>query len=264
MRLYFPCQHPHTELKAIFFLLADGKVKNACIVFFEVVDAIGGACFDDGVGGDNEVQRTMLEIVNQLDGFDARGNIKVLMATNRPDTLDPALLRPGRLDRKVEFGLPDLESRTQIFKIHTRTMNCERDIRFELLACLCPNSTGAGIRSVCTEAGMYAIRARRKTVTEKDFPDAMNKVIKGMPEVQCYSQIYGLQLGIVHVKLPGYSLQWHMDRMIMVPSGLNMCSFSETGCCSMFLSSYRHDQKFFILPDCFLGIHNFILFCGGL
>ncbi|KAI3727393.1 hypothetical protein L1987_67207 [Smallanthus sonchifolius] len=112
------------------------------------------------------------EIVNQLDGFDARGNIKVLIATNRPDTLDPALLRPGRLDRKVEFGLPDMESRTQIFKIHTRTMNCERDIRFELLARLCPNSTGADLR-------MYAIRARRKTVTEKDFLDAVNKVIKG-------------------------------------------------------------------------------------
>ncbi|KAF9680903.1 hypothetical protein SADUNF_Sadunf06G0170100 [Salix dunnii] len=155
------------------------RSKKACIVFFDEVDAIGGARFDDGVGGDNEVQRTMLEIVNQLDGFDARGNIKVLMATNRPDTLDPALLRPGRLDRKVEFGLPDLESRAQIFKIHTRTMNCERDIRFELLARLCPNSTGADIRSVCTEAGMYAIRARRKTVTEKDFLDAVNKVIKG-------------------------------------------------------------------------------------
>ncbi|KAG6525361.1 hypothetical protein ZIOFF_015317 [Zingiber officinale] len=155
------------------------RSKKACIVFFDEVDAIGGARFDDGVGGDNEVQRTMLEIVNQLDGFDARGNIKVLMATNRPDTLDPALLRPGRLDRKVEFGLPDLEGRTQIFKIHTRTMNCDRDIRFELLARLCPNSTGADIRSVCTEAGMYAIRARRKTVTEKDFLDAVNKVIKG-------------------------------------------------------------------------------------
>ncbi|KAE9453340.1 hypothetical protein C3L33_14758, partial [Rhododendron williamsianum] len=152
-----------------------------------VVEGARGARFDDGVDGDNEIQRTMLEIVNQLDGFDARGNIKVLMATNRLvgwwwsagfilvtlldvcsgcdgekygrrgssheyveftsaclhcallllfrlDTLDPALLRPGRLDRKVEFGLPDLESRTQIFKIHTRTMNCERDIRFELLA----------------------------------------------------------------------------------------------------------------------------------
>jgi hypothetical protein len=96
------------------------RSKKACIIFFDEIDAIGGARFDDGAGGDNEVQRTMLEIVNQLDGFDARGNIKVLMATNRPDTLDPALLRPGRLDRKVEFGLPDLESRTQIFNIHTK------------------------------------------------------------------------------------------------------------------------------------------------
>ena len=155
------------------------RSKKACLVFFDEVDAIGGARFDDGAGGDNEVQRTMLEIVNQLDGFDSRGNVKVLMATNRPDTLDPALLRPGRLDRKVEFGLPDTESRAQIFQIHTRAMSCERDIRFELLARLCPNSTGADIRSVCTEAGMYAIRARRKTVTEKDFLDAVSKVIKG-------------------------------------------------------------------------------------
>ena len=155
------------------------RSKKACLIFFDEVDAIGGARFDDGQGGDNEVQRTMLEIVNQLDGFDARGNIKVLMATNRPDTLDPALLRPGRLDRKVEFGLPDLEGRTQIFKIHTRSMAVERDIRFELLSRLCPNSTGAEIHSVCTEAGMFAIRQRRKTVSEKDFLDAVNKVIKG-------------------------------------------------------------------------------------
>jgi len=155
------------------------RSKKACLIFFDEVDAIGGARFDDGQGGDNEVQRTMLEIVNQLDGFDARGNIKVLMATNRPDTLDPALLRPGRLDRKVEFGLPDLESRTQIFRIHTRSMAVERDIRYELLSRLCPNATGAEIHSVCTEAGMFLIRQRRKTVGEKDFLDAIAKVIKG-------------------------------------------------------------------------------------
>jgi len=101
-----------------------------------------GARFDDGAGGDNEVQRTMLELINQLDGFDPRGNIKVLMATNRPDTLDPALIRPGRLDRKIEFGLPDLDGRKHIFTIHARSMSVEKDIRYELLARLCPNSTG--------------------------------------------------------------------------------------------------------------------------
>ncbi|CAF3724649.1 unnamed protein product [Rotaria sp. Silwood1] len=150
------------------------KIENIQKVF----DAIGGARFDDGAGGDNEVQRTMLELINQLDGFDPRGNIKVLMATNRPDTLDPALVRPGRLDRKVEFNLPDLEGRTHIFKIHTKSMSVEKDIRYELLARLCPNSTGAELRSVCTEAGMFAIRARRKIATEKDFIEAVNKVIK--------------------------------------------------------------------------------------
>merc|ERR1711974_589191 len=155
------------------------RSKKACVIFFDEVDAIGGTRFDDGAGGDNEVQRTMLELINQLDGFDPRGNIKVIMATNRPDTLDPALTRPGRLDRKIEVDLPDLEGRAQIFKIHTKSMSVERDIRFELLARLCPNSTGADLRSVCTEAGMFAVRQRRKTVTEKDFLDSINKVIKG-------------------------------------------------------------------------------------
>lgn len=155
------------------------RSKKACILFIDEVDAIGGARSNEGAHGDNEVQRTMLEIVNQLDGFDARGNIKVLMATNRPDTLDPALTRPGRLDRKVEFGLPDLEGRAHIFRIHARSMNMDKNIRFELLARLCPNTTGADIRSVCTEAGMFAIRARRKAIAEKDLIDAIGKVING-------------------------------------------------------------------------------------
>ncbi|TPP45358.1 ATPase associated with various cellular activities (AAA) family protein [Leishmania donovani] len=123
--------------------------------------------------------RTMLEMVNQMDGFDSRGNIKVIMATNRPDTLDPALTRPGRMDRKLEIGLPDLEGRTNILRIHSRSLSCEKDVRFELIARLCPNTTGADLRSVCTEAGMFAIRARRKTITEKDFLDSVNKVVKG-------------------------------------------------------------------------------------
>ena len=155
------------------------RSKKACIIFFDEVDAIGGARGESSDGADGEVQRTMLEIVNQLDGFDARGNVKVLMATNRPDTLDPALTRPGRLDRKVEYTLPELAGRTHIFKIHSRSMAVEKGIRWELLARLCPSTTGAELRSVCTEAGMFAIRARRKTANEKDFLDAVSKVVKG-------------------------------------------------------------------------------------
>ncbi|KAK0483267.1 hypothetical protein IW261DRAFT_1360923 [Armillaria novae-zelandiae] len=154
------------------------RSKKACIIFFDEVDAIGGARFDDGAGGDNEVQRTMLELINQLDGFDPRGNIKVLMATNRPDTLDPALMRPGRLDRRIEFSLPDNEGRAHILKIHARSMSVERDIRFDLIARLCPNTTGAELRSVATEAGMFAIRARRKVASERDFLDAVEKVVR--------------------------------------------------------------------------------------
>lgn len=152
------------------------RTKKACIIFFDEVDAVGGA---RGSGDDGEMQRTMLEMVNQMDGFDSRGNIKVIMATNRPDTLDPALTRPGRMDRRLEIGLPDLEGRTHILRIHCKSLACEKNIRFELIARLCPNATGAELRAVCTEAGMFAIRARRKTVTEKDMLESVTKVIKG-------------------------------------------------------------------------------------
>lgn len=178
------------------------RTKKACIIFFDEIDAIGGARFDDGAGGDNEVQRTMLELITQLDGFDSRGNIKVMFATNRPSTLDPALMRPGRIDRKIEFSLPDLDGRAGILRIRmtpspsftlislsirtdltafldAKSMSVERDIRWELIARLCPNATGAELRSVATEAGMFAIRSRRKVATEKDFLAAVDKVIKG-------------------------------------------------------------------------------------
>jgi 26S proteasome regulatory subunit T1 len=153
------------------------KSKTSCIVFFDEVDAFGQNRGDDS--SNSEVQRTMLELISQLDGFDQRGSVKVIMATNRPDTLDPALKRPGRLDRHIEFSLPDLDGRVQIFRIHTKTMNVERGIRFELLARMCPNATGADLRSVCTEAGIIAMRARRKVISEKDFLGGVNKVIKG-------------------------------------------------------------------------------------
>ena len=155
------------------------RMKKASIIFFDEIDSIGGVRTNDEHGGDSDVQRTMLEIINQLDGFDSRGNIKVLMATNRPDVLDPALIRPGRIDRKIEFELPDLEGRIQIFKIQAKAMNIDKEVRFELLARLTSNCTGADIRSVCIEAGMFAIRARKKSITEKDLLDSIEKVIKG-------------------------------------------------------------------------------------
>ena len=155
------------------------RAKKSSIIFFDEVDAFCGARFGEADGAEHEVQRTMLELITQLDGFDSRGNVKVLMATNRLDVLDQALLRPGRLDRKIEFAVPELEGRVQIFKIHTSSMSVSRDIRFELLARLCPNATGADIRSVCTEAGIISFRSRRKAITEKDFLESIKKVIKG-------------------------------------------------------------------------------------
>jgi len=143
------------------------------------IDAIGTTRFDSFSGGEREIQRTMLELLNQLDGFDQRGNIKVLMATNRPDIIDPALMRPGRLDRKVEFSLPDLQGRSRILKIHSKNMKHDLNIRFELLSRLCPDSTGADLKGICTEAGLFAIRRNHKLVLEEDFLEAINKVIKG-------------------------------------------------------------------------------------
>ena len=152
------------------------RTKKACIIFFDEVDAIGGMRFDDGAGGDNEVQRTMLELINQLDGFDARGNIKVLMATNRPDTLDPALLRPGRLDRKIEIPLPNEQSRLEILKIHTRPIAKKEELDYEAIVKLSDGFNGADLRNVATEAGMFAIRADRDYCIQEDFMKAARKL----------------------------------------------------------------------------------------
>lgn len=137
------------------------RSKKSCVIFFDEIDAVGGARFGEG---DSEVQRTMLEIVNQLDGFDSRGNVKVLMATNRPDTLDPALLRPGRLDRKIEIPLPNEASRLDILKIHAKGLTKHGEIDYEACAKICEDFNGADMRNVCTEGGMFAIRAERDYV----------------------------------------------------------------------------------------------------
>ncbi|CAK0782535.1 26S proteasome regulatory subunit 8 A [Coccomyxa viridis] len=149
------------------------------IIFMDEVDSIGSARTDSGGGGgDSEVQRTMLELLNQLDGFEATNKIKVLMATNRIDILDPALLRPGRIDRKIEFPNPNESSRADILRIHSRKMNLVRGIDLRKIADKMTGASGAELKACCTEAGMFALRERRVHVTQEDFEMAVAKVMK--------------------------------------------------------------------------------------
>lgn len=147
------------------------------IIFMDEIDSIGSSRLGGGSGGDSEVQRTMLELLNQLDGFEATQNIKVVMATNRIDILDAALLRPGRIDRKIEFPAPNEEARLDILRIHSRKMNLTRGINLRKIAEAMPGASGAEIKGVCTEAGMYALRERRVHVTQEDFEMAVAKVM---------------------------------------------------------------------------------------
>jgi len=112
-----------------------------------------------------------------MDGFDTRGDVKILGATNRPDILDPALLRPGRFDRIIEFPLPNEEARLEIFKIHSRKMNLNDDVNIEKIVRLADEASGADIKAIITEAGMFAIRDLRDSVKMKDFVDAIDKVV---------------------------------------------------------------------------------------
>ncbi|KAK1403563.1 26S proteasome regulatory subunit 8-like [Heracleum sosnowskyi] len=149
------------------------------IIFMDEIDSIGSARMESGSGnGDSEVQRTMLELLNQLDGFEASNKIKVLMATNRIDILDQALLRPGRIDRKIEFPNPSEDSRWDILKIHSRKMNLMRGIDLKKIAEKMGGASGAELKAVCTEAGMFALRERRVHVTQEDFEMAVAKVLK--------------------------------------------------------------------------------------
>ncbi|PUZ60073.1 hypothetical protein GQ55_4G094300 [Panicum hallii var. hallii] len=149
------------------------------IIFMDEIDSIGSARMGSGGGGgDSEVQRTMLELLNQLDGFESTNKIKVLMATNRMDILDQALLRPGRIDRKIEFPNPSETSRVDILKIHSRRMNLMRGIDLKKIAAKMNGSSGAELKAVCTEAGMFALRERRVHVTQEDFEMAVAKVMK--------------------------------------------------------------------------------------
>jgi len=152
------------------------KEKTPAIIFIDELDAIGTKRFDSEKAGDREVQRTMLELLNQLDGFSSSSQIKVIAATNRVDILDPALLRSGRLDRKIEFPHPNEEARARIMQIHSRKMNVSPDVNFEELARCTDDFNGAQCKAVCVEAGMIALRRETAQISHEDYMDAIMEV----------------------------------------------------------------------------------------
>merc|ERR1712025_850762 len=156
------------------------------IVFMDEIDAVGTKRYDSNSGGEREIQRTMLELLNQLDGFDSRGDVKVIMATNRMESLDPALIRPGRIDRKIEFPLPNEKTKRRIFKIHTNRMTLSDDVSLEEYIQSKDELSGADIKAVCSEAGLLALRERRMKVCNEDFKKAKENVLyrkkEGTPE----------------------------------------------------------------------------------
>lgn len=173
------------------FSLAKEKIekdgRNGAIIFIDELDAIGTKRFDSDQSGDREVQRTMLELLNQLDGFNSDNKVKVIAATNRPDILDPALMRSGRLDRKIELPLPTEEARARILRIHSRKMNVNQDsiyiklifidVNFEELARCTEDYNGAQLKAVCVEAGMLALRRNATSIEHEDFMEGIAQVL---------------------------------------------------------------------------------------
>ncbi|MCI4324678.1 MAG: proteasome-activating nucleotidase [Thermoplasmata archaeon] len=153
------------------------REKAPTIIFIDEVDSIGAKRLEVATSGDREVQRTLMQLLAEMDGFEPLSNVKIIAATNRPDILDEALLRPGRFDRIIEVPVPNYLGRVEIFKIHSHGMALKEAIDFESLANRCEGATGADIRAICTEAGMWAIREERETVSVVDFERAVEKVI---------------------------------------------------------------------------------------
>lgn len=156
------------------FKVADQYAPS--IIFIDEIDAIGRKRYDSSSSGQREIQRTMLELLNQLDGFDNKSNIKVIMATNRIQSLDPALIRPGRIDRKIEFPTPNSATKKLIFEIHTKKMTLNEDVSLDELVASKEDLSGSDIKAICTEAGMNALRERRRYVCMEDFLKAKEKV----------------------------------------------------------------------------------------
>ncbi|HEV8361695.1 MAG TPA: proteasome-activating nucleotidase [Candidatus Thermoplasmatota archaeon] len=158
------------------FQLARDKAPS--IVFIDELDAIGSARYEASTSGDREVQRTLMQLLSEMDGFSARGDVRIIAATNRPDMLDQALLRPGRFDRLIEVPLPDTQGRVEILKIHSRRMALAADVDLQFVALEAGNTaTGADLKAICTEAGMFAIREQRPDVAIEHFRRGVDKVL---------------------------------------------------------------------------------------
>jgi proteasome regulatory subunit len=152
------------------------REKAPSIVFIDEIDSVGSRRTYDGTTGSSEVNRTMVQLLAELDGFDKRGDVKIVAATNRIDLLDPALLRPGRFDRIIEIPLPDAEGRKEIFRIHAKNMKFD-GVNFDELVEMTDGLCGADLKAIVTEAGMFVIRRKGKAVTMQDFRDAFDKMI---------------------------------------------------------------------------------------
>ncbi|WP_435069373.1 proteasome-activating nucleotidase Pan1 [Haloplanus sp. C73] len=152
------------------------RENEPAVLFIDEIDAIASKRTDSKTSGDAEVQRTMMQLLSEMDGFEERGDIRIIAATNRFDMLDPAILRPGRFDRLIEVPKPDEAGREIIFKIHTRDMNVADDVDFDELAEMADTASGADIKAICTEAGMFAIRDDRTEIYMQDFVEAWEKI----------------------------------------------------------------------------------------
>lgn len=151
------------------------RERAPAIVFIDEIDAVGSMRTNDGTSGSAEVQRTLMQLLAEMDGFDNRGDVRIMAATNRADMLDPALLRPGRFDRLIEIPVPDKEARLQILKIHSRKMQLG-DVDLDAIVRMTEKATGAELEAICREAGMMAVRREAEKVEMVDFTDAARKV----------------------------------------------------------------------------------------
>ncbi|MFX1490943.1 MAG: proteasome-activating nucleotidase [Promethearchaeota archaeon] len=175
-------------VREIFYM---ARKRSPSIVFIDELDAVASRRLDIATSGDREVQRTLMQLLSMLDGFDPRGDVRIIAATNRPDILDSALTRPGRFDRIIEFPFPDKEARIQILRIHMRNMNIQSDVDVSLLAAKTNGSSGADLKAICTEAGMFAIRELRDVVNRDDFNKAITKVLGNIADRSDATDIYG-------------------------------------------------------------------------